>query len=342
MCEWRGDVQGVVRQEAVLLTLIVSLIMVRTAPQVVCVAEGLDRSPILLRGDYLGQDAPASIPTLFAPGVISTCKEHSAALFTPDGEELYFGRMFPAAIYFMKQVDGEWTIPRVVSFSGEFIDLYPHLSPDGERIVFSSNRPVREGGAPLAGPRLHLWMVERAETGWSEPRHLGPVVNSGVRQGSSAVTRDGTLYFNRRDSSHPGNSTDIFRSRPTDGEYMTVENVGHVINSNSPDHSPYVAPDESYIIFSSFRGGYGKSDLFISFKRSDGLWSQPRNMGARINSPAKEEYPHVTPDGRYLFFNSNRPSPLNRNEIPDGPGNIYWVDAGIIAELKPDDSNSPP
>jgi hypothetical protein len=322
-----------------MLIFVVLLILLHTAPQVACTTDGSGRSQIPLRGDYLGQDAPTSAPALFAPGVVSTCREHSAALFTPDGEELYFGRMFPAAIYFMQQVDGEWSVPRVAPFSGEFIDLYPYLSPDGERIFFSSNRPVDERGTPLERPHRHLWMVERAGTGWSEPKHLGAVVNSGIRQGSPAVTLDGTLYFSRRDSSHFGNSTDILRSRPSDGEYVTVENVGDVINSNSPDHSPYIAPDESYIIFSSFRGGYGMSDLFISFRRSDGLWSQPRNMGARINSPAKEEYPHVTHDGKYLFFNSNRPSRLNRNKIPDGPGNIYWVDAGIIGELKPDDSN---
>jgi hypothetical protein len=95
-----------------------------------------------------------------------------------------------------------------------------------------------------------------------------------------------------------------------------------------------VALDESFIIFSSFRGGLGRSDLFISFRKSDGDWAKPVNMGPKINSAYKDEYPYLTPDGKYLFFNSNRPSSQNRKAIPDGPGNIYWVDAKIIYDLK--------
>jgi hypothetical protein len=57
-------------------------------------------------------------------------------------------------------------------------------------------------------------------------------------------------------------------------------------------------------------------------------------MGPTVNSAAKDEYPFVCPDGKYLFLNSNRPSALNERTIPDGPGNIYWVDSGIIEVLR--------
>jgi len=38
--------------------------------------------------DYLGQIPPGDTPVLFAPGVVSTGKEHSAAMFTPDLSEM--------------------------------------------------------------------------------------------------------------------------------------------------------------------------------------------------------------------------------------------------------------
>jgi hypothetical protein len=60
-------------------------------------------------------------------------------------------------------------------------------------------------------------------------------------------------------------------------------------------------------------------------------------MGTKINSEAKEGYPYVTVDGKYLFFYSNRVSVLNKKRIPDGPGNVYWIDAKIIQELKPEE-----
>jgi ribosomal protein L24E len=59
-------------------------------------------------------------------------------------------------------------------------------------------------------------------------------------------------------------------------------------------------------------------------KEENGVWTKP-----------KEGYPYVTVDGKYFFFYSNRVSVLNKNRIPDGPGNVCWIDAKFIQELKP-------
>jgi len=288
-----------------------------------------------LKGAYLGQNPPGDTPELFAPGIVSTCKEHSAAMFTPDGNEVWFARLFPAVIYFMKQQDGKWTKPQVAPFSGQCDDLYPYLSLDGNKVIFCSRRPNAKAGKPLPRGQGHLWMVERTEKGWSESRHLGPLINSSIRQGASSLSNNGTLYFNRTNNEQPESSMDIFRAKLVNGHYVKPENLGEPIDSKTPDHSPFIAPDESYIIFSSFRpGGYGMSDLYISFRKADGTWTNPKNLGRTINSAAKDEYPYISPDGKYLFFNSNRPSVLNKNKIPDGPGNIYWVSARFIEKLK--------
>jgi hypothetical protein len=58
-------------------------------------------------------------------------------------------------------------------------------------------------------------------------------------------------------------------------------------------------------------------------------------MGPKTNSEAKDRFPYVSPDGKYFFFNSSRVSSLNAEPIPDGRGNVFWVDAKIIEELKP-------
>ena len=76
------------------------------------------------------------------------------------------------------------------------------------------------------------------------------------------------------------------------------------------------------------------SDLYISFQDQQGKWMEPINLGNKINSSAKDEYPYISADGKYLFFNSNRVSSLNKTKIPDGPGNIYWVSAKLIEEIK--------
>jgi hypothetical protein len=252
-------------------------------------------------------------------------------MFTPDGTEIYFGRMFPNALYIARQIEGRWTEPEVLPFSGQYDDLYPFLSADGNVLVFSSNRPLEVGGEPL-GRELHLWMVERTATGWSQPAHLDLALDPPVRLGSPAIAADGALYFGQRVESA---SNDIFEVRRVGGGYGTPRNLGSPVNSDQPDHSPYLAPDGSYLLFSSFHGSRGRSDLYVSFRADDGSWTRPRNLGPRVNSPWKDEYPYVSADGKYLFFNSNRPSMLYGSPIPDGPGNMYWVDARVIEELLP-------
>jgi ribosomal protein L24E len=270
-----------------------------------------------LRGAYLGQKPPGDRAELFAPGIISTCMQHSSAYFSPDGKEVYFSRMLPqpSAIMFMKEENGVWTKPRV-AIQG----LTPFLSPDGKKLFFSR--------------KWALWVAEKVEEDWAEPKNLGNVVNFQKRQDGPSITNDGTLYF----CSMFGDLDGIYRAELSNGLYFKREKLGFGINGGDVDGFPYIAPDESYLIFTSFRqGSIGMSDLFISFRSSDGTWTKPKNMGRKVNSDAKEGYPYVTVDGKYFFFYSNKVSVLNKRRIPDGPGNVYWIDAKIIQELKPEE-----
>jgi Tol biopolymer transport system component len=270
----------------------------------------------VLKGSYLGQKPPGDLPELFMPGIISNCDLHSSVYFSPDGNEVYFSKLKESwtwNIMFMKQESGRWTQPQFLCKG-----LTPFLSPDGKTLFFSTQD-------------WDLWKMERSTTGWAEPIKLGPLINFARRQDGPSVTANGTLYYCTQYRGAKG----IVRSTFEDGHYSEPQPLGRGINSNHNDGFPYIAPDESYIIFSSFRpGSYGLGDLYISFQRDDGTWTEPRNLGPKINSEAKDRFPYVSPDGKYFFFNSSRVSKLNTKKIPDGPGNIFWVDAGFIEELK--------
>jgi hypothetical protein len=86
-----------------------------------------------------------------------------------------------------------------------------------------------------------------------------------------------------------------------------------VINDASSCYrDAYVAADESYIIFNSVKsGGFGGYDLYISFKKADGTWTVAQNFGNTINTAAWENSADITPDGKYMTYDSN--------------GDIYWV-----------------
>jgi Tol biopolymer transport system component len=121
---------------------------------------------------------------------------------------------------------------------------------------------------------------------------------------------------------------DIYRANRVNGQYPKVENLGVPVNSEYHEVDAFVAPDESYMIFCSDRpGGYGKADFYVSFRKKDGSWTVPVNLGDKINSPFSEYIPSVSPDGKYFFFTTDK----------TGQRDIYWVDAKIIRSLKPDD-----
>jgi Tol biopolymer transport system component len=125
-----------------------------------------------------------------------------------------------------------------------------------------------------------------------------------------------------------GGQLDIFRSSPEGGRYGIAENLGDAVNDpDSEDWGPYVDPDEDFLLFSSNRpGGFGKHDIYVCFRNPDGSWTQPQNLGASVNSPEEDFAPLITPDGKYLFFISQKAG--------DAGMNAYWVRARIIEDLR--------
>jgi Tol biopolymer transport system component len=277
----------------------------------------------LLGGPYLGQMPPGETPALFALGIVCTGRYVLNAAFSPDLKEFYYSTMEADRTYTilqMREVEGRWTRPRIAPFSGTHSDADPFIAPDGSRLFFPSDRPLSPGGAAADG--YNIWVVDRAGSGWTDPRPLGPEINRpGGLEIYPSLSRDGTLYFSSDREGGRG-SADIYRARRVEGGYAEPENLGKEVNSPSREFDAFIAPDESYLIFSSERreGGFGRSDLYISFRRGGGKWTRAVNMGPLFNSRESEFTPIVTPDGRYFFFTSTKL----------GQGDIYWVDAGVL------------
>jgi ankyrin repeat protein len=291
------------------------------------VGRGASQAPPVfpvLKGDYLGQPKPGDMPQRFAPGIVSGHgfdSEHSPAVFSPDLKEVYWTHKFRGPILCMKQKNGVWTEPKPAPFCSEHGDGEPIFSPDGKKLFFLSLRPVEPGGT---GGKENMWYVERTEDGWSEPEPVSPRINAFDLHWLFSVADNGTIYF----ASPSGNSygaNDIYRSRLVDGLYSEPENLGDTINTTGIDHTPYVAPDESYLIYVSTGGSPSRADMRfrVGYRNKDGSWATPVDLGEKINSVRYALCPAVTPDGKYMFF--------------IGGGDIYWVDAGMIDALKPEE-----
>ena len=166
-----------------------------------------------------------------------------------------------------------------------------------------------------------IMYADREGERWGEPVSVGDNVNSLNLHWQISVNRKHDVYFQvRNDDLSDGM---IFRSKYIDGEYQTPEKLGKAINTEAWENFPFIAPDDSYLIFSRTSAETG-DDFFISFKDEKGDWAEAIEMDA-INSPYHDMYPVVTPHGKYLIF--LRPSA--------GGSCPYWVSASIIEDLKP-------
>jgi Tol biopolymer transport system component len=246
---------------------------------------------------------------LFGAGVFSTGAYELAPTFTADERTAWFTMSTPAygrlhVIMETTRAGATWSRPEVAAFSGRHGDADPVLSPDGNRLYFLSRRPFP--GRPAGRQDFDVWYLERTAAGWSEPLHLAAASGPGEEHYVSAA-RDGTLYVSavRPDSRGRG---DIYRIPLVDGRYGEPENMGAAINSaDHHDTTAFIAPDESYLVFSSFGrpDGQGAGDLYISFRRG-GEWTPARNLGPLVNSMRTEYCPVISPDGSYLYFTSER------------------------------------
>jgi Tol biopolymer transport system component len=294
--------------------------------------------------------ASVSEPTVFWPGVISTGDYEVCPTLSPDGKIFYFVKSTPDAsfwtIVFSRFENGKWNAPKVAPFSGQYSDADEFITRDGKQMFFISRRPVSPDISPNAPGKLDIWVMDKMANGdWGEPRNLGRPVNSDANEYYPTVAANGTLYFGSRRRGSKGGA-DIYRSRLVNGRYQEPENLGDAINTEFDEFEPYIAPDESFMIFMAGGGrpdSLGGYDFYISYNRN-GQWTKAKDLGAPINSSADEFSPKISPDGKYLFWASTRSTidnPKTRSwtlgELSNafhspgnGLGDIYYIDLSAL------------
>jgi len=246
-----------------------------------------------------------------------------------------------------KWAAGHWSTPAVVPFSGHWTDSDPVLSPDGQRMYWSSDRPVD-------GKVKHdydIWMVTRKADGtWGQPEHLPAPVNSDGSEFCASVTRSGTLYFSSQRDGGPNGIIRAYRSSLVDGQWSEPENLTEAMGAKHEDVvydlDVMVDPEEKYLLVGSLgrSDGFGGFDLYVSWNRA-GKWSPLLHLPAPFNTPTRDYSPHISPDGKYLFFASERG--LTAGSVTtrfgsyadlvsrlrstlNGSGNIYQIDMAVL------------
>jgi ankyrin repeat protein len=276
-----------------------------------------------LSGPYLGQPLPGEMPQVFARGIVSTDdQQHGAPTFSPDGNEVFWQtnrldseKKWHVSVMTARRVGDRWTPPEVSPYGGG-----PVFSPDGQRLYFDSKG---EGDDP--------YYLEKQGDRWGENKYVRIVSRFPELKFAYnvSIARSGTLYF----LGHAGglglwNDYGLYRAELINGEYTKPELLPPSVNPpGALNWTPFVAPDESYLIFCSRRmipkDDYG--DLYVCFRQPDGTWSDRVSLGAPINSKVLERFPTVSPDGKYLFFT---------RWTPEHDEDVFWVSAEIVEQVK--------
>ena len=265
----------------------------------------------VLEDRYFGEKPPGVLPKLFAPKIVSPEGLFEGGSFSRDMKEFYFsrknGKYKKRTHFVIRYENNRW------GHESETDIIWPQFSVDGTMIY---------GGKTYR---------ERTANGWSEPKSQGTFLKDQAH--GISLSANGTYYFGFREKEGRGYGS-IRYSRLINGKRENPVKMSKAINTGRFIAHPFIAPDESYLMWDSEKeGGNGGSDCYISFRQKDGSWGAAINMGEQINTASDESSPSVTPDGKYLGF-SRGDWVVKKDGSTNWVGKSYWVDAQIIETLR--------
>jgi Tol biopolymer transport system component len=279
-------------------------------------------------------------PALFSPDNLTIGYSERDMALSPDGTEMFYtiqgpGNSLSVIVHRVKE-KGRWQAPTVASFSGMFHDLEPFFFDNGKKLFFCSNRNLTGDGTK----DFDIWYTEKSKDGWGRPVNLGEPVNTSADEFYPSVATNGNIYYTAQYPFGIGKE-DIFVSRFVNGQYQKPQVLDSAINSSLWEFNAFIAPDESYILFSSCgrKDDAGRCDLYICVKDDEDHWKPAQNLQG-INSNKLDYCPFVSTDGSLLYFTSERHAVPNHWKNPasfsditrllNGPKNgasdIYYLD----------------
>ena len=272
---------------------------------------------------YLGQRRPSDTPQVFAPGLLADkgAFPMGRVAFSADGKEFYFAQNDSwqsgdhAQIKMIRFANHHWGKSSVIAEQC----LSPTLSPDGATLYM---RRVIKGAS-----MRNVWEEHRTADGWSAPvqyleESFGVYDFMPARSGNAYVGSD-------PDADDKEHGITYAYSVLTFSEgHVHVRSLGRPLNEPGFNGDLYIAPDESYIIVSAKETSTFESQLYISFRRHDGTWTEPVSLGEKINRGRAHRWgQYVTPDGKFLFFTRG---------TSEKDCDVYWVQFDkLLARLRP-------
>jgi hypothetical protein len=181
-------------------------------------------------------------------------------------------------------------------------DYIPFITEDENFMAFTSARKyISDFQEFIKG----VYFSRKSNGVWSPAASASSKINTDENEEVVGISKDGNIllvHVNRTSNPH-----DIFYSeRNKSGNFTELKDFGPTINSKYEEIGASLSVTGDTLYFSSNRpGGLGGFDIYMSFRLPNNTWSQPVNLGPPVNSPADENYPYITADGKKLYFCSN-------------------------------------
>lgn len=184
------------------------------------------------------------------------------------------------------------------SINSADLEYYPSVTIDDKTLVFTRR---------VKGYNEDFFVSGRMNDGWTKAKGMDGDINSNFNEGAQNISQDGELLvFTGCNFPEGLGSCDLFVSTKTKKGWSAPENIGSPLNTEFWESSPCLSPDKTELYFSSNRpGGFGGKDIYVSRRLPNGRWSEPENLGEKINTVGDESCPFVHADNQTLYFTSN-------------------------------------
>lgn len=189
-------------------------------------------------------------------------------------------------------------------------EYFPAITADDQTFLFTRNNRTE-----VINLQEDFLIAKKVNGVWQKATLIGSGINTAGNEGAPSLSADGQILFfaacQEIDGSYGPNrkglgSCDIFYAQKVGENWGKSYNIGSRINSPSFESQPSFSSDGKTLYFVSGRmGGYGETDIYSASLNPDGSWGTPKNLGAKINTPGKEESVFIHPDGKTLYFGSN-------------------------------------
>lgn len=184
---------------------------------------------------------------------------------------------------------------------------------DGKLYFVSARNDSRRKYGWNQQPTLDVYVATKKVGKYQDPKLVKGDINTKFHEGMVAITNDNkTMYFTRNDytdhdyekSSDGIGQLKVYRAKKIDKGWGDVESLPFNNKEYSTGHVA-LSPDNKTLYFASdMPGGYGQADLYRVTINKDGSFGKPENLGSTINTPGKEGFPFIDPEGT-LYFSSD-------------------------------------